>query len=78
MQRVFNLMAFASFVFTGSFVGILFFSIYQQDRWEKEAVDRLGAGVKAKIEAQLNEKFEGKLDGIKNAMPTKTGPAMPF
>ena len=78
MQRVFNAMAFASFVFTSTFVGIIFFSIYQLDRWEKEAVDRLGAGVQEKIQSELNKKIDGKLDGIKDGLPMKTGPALPF
>jgi len=78
MQRVFNAMAFASFVFTSTFVGVLFFSIYQLDRWEKEAVERLGAGVQEKIQAELNKKIDGKLDGIKGGLPMKTGPALPF
>jgi len=78
MQRVFNAMAFASFVFTSTFVGVLFFSIYQLDRWEKEAVERLGAGVQEKIQSELNKKIDGKLDGIKGGLPMNTGPALPF
>jgi len=67
MQRIFNLMAFVSFVVTGTFVGILFFSIYQLDRWEKEAVERLGAGVKADIQKQLDEKLKLPVNGTPGA-----------
>jgi hypothetical protein len=67
MQRIFNLMAFASFVVTGTFVGILFFSIYQLDRLEKEAVERLGAGVKADIQKQLDEKLKLPVNGTPGA-----------
>jgi len=78
MQRIFNLMAFASFVCVSAFVGISFYAVYQLDSWEKQAAERLTKGVKEKVEAELSEKLEGKLDGIKKAMPTTTGPALPF
>ena len=67
MQRIFNLMAFASFIVTGTFVGILFFSIYQLDRWEKEAVERLGAGVKPDIQKQLDKKLKPPINGTPGA-----------
>ena len=78
MQRMFNLMAFVSFLFVSTFVGVSFFALYQLDSWEKQAAERLTKGVKEKVEAELSEKLEGKLDGIKKAMPTTTGPALPF
>jgi len=67
MQRIFNLMAFASFVCVSAFVGISFYAVYQLDSWEKEAAKRLTDGVKADIQKQLDDKLKPPINGTPGA-----------
>lgn len=78
MQRIFNLMAFVGFVLSGSMTAALFISYLQMDSIQKAAVRRITSDITGAVEKELSEKLDGKFDGMMNALPKTTGPAVPF
>ena len=78
MQKIFNLMALGGFLLSGSMTAALVISYLQMDTIQKAAVKRITSEISGAVEKELGDKLDGKLDGIKNAMPTTTGPAVPF
>ena len=74
MQKIFNLMAFAGFLMSGSMTAALVISYMQMDTIQKAAVKRITSEISGAVEKQLNDKLDGKLD----VLPTTTGPAVPF
>jgi len=78
MKLLFNVMAITGFALSASIVGVLAVAYTQFDSIKGKVTKGITAEVTKAVTDQLTKQLDGKFDGMVDALPQKTGPAMPF
>ena len=78
MKLLFNVMAITGFALSASIVGVLAVAYTQLDSIKGKVTKGITAEVTKAVTDQLTKQLDGKFDGMVDALPQKTGPAMPF
>ena len=78
MRLLINTMAIAGFAMSTSVVAAAAIFWSQFESIKKNAIDNVTKQAVESVTQQLTKQLDGKFDGMVDALPKKTGPAMPF
>jgi len=78
MQNVFNALALLSFVMSGALVGGSYYAFSKLPELKQQAIDEAKALVGELVSGAVTDAMPGQVKEMIPALPTETGPALPF
>ena len=78
MQRVFNMLAGVSFAMSGVLVGMSFYAVSKFPEMKQQAIDEAKALVGELVSGAVTDAMPSQVKELIPALPTETGPALPF
>tara|TARA_R100000005_G_scaffold84334_1_gene52453 strand:+ start:490 stop:726 length:237 start_codon:yes stop_codon:yes gene_type:complete len=78
MKLLFNVMAMTGFALSAAMLAVLAVAYTQFDSIKGRVTKSITAEVTKAVTEQLTKQLDGKFDGMVDALPKKTGPALPF
>ncbi len=78
MQKVFNLLSVRSFAMSGALVGTGFYAFSKLPELKQQAIDEAKALVGELVSGAVTDAMPSQVKELIPALPTETGPALPF
>ena len=78
MQNVFNALALLSFAMSGALVGGSYYAFSKLPELKQQAIDEAKALVGELVSGAVTDAMPGQVKEMIPALPTETGPALPF
>lgn len=78
MQKVFNLLSVLSFATSGALVGTGFYAFSKLPELKQQAMDEAKALVAELVSGAVTDAMPSQVKELIPALPTETGPALPF
>jgi len=78
MQKVFNVISVLSFAMSGALVGTSFYAVSKLPELKQQAIDQAKALVGELVSGAVTDAMPGQVKEMIPALPTETGPALPF
>jgi hypothetical protein len=78
MQKVFNLLSVLSFAMSGALVGTGFYAFSKLPELKQQAIDEAKALVGELVSGAVTDAMPSQVKELIPALPTETGPALPF
>jgi len=78
MQKVFNTLAAVSFAMSGALVGMSFYAVSKFPEMKQQAINEAKTLVGELVSGAVTGAMPGQVKEMIPALPTETGPALPF
>ena len=78
MQKLFNGLAVLSFAMSGALVGTSFYAVSKLPELKQQAIDEAKALVGELVSGAVSDAMPSQVKELIPALPTETGPALPF
>ena len=78
MQNVFNALALLSFAMSGALVGGSYYAFSKLPELKQQAIDEAKTLVGELVSGAVTDAMPGQVKEMIPALPTETGPALPF
>ena len=78
MQGIFNTLALLSFAMSGALVGTGFYAFSKLPELKEKAIDEAKALVGELVSGAVTDAMPSQVKELIPALPTETGPALPF
>ena len=78
MQKIFNTLAVLSFAMSGALVGGSYYAFSKLPELKQQAIDEAKALVGELVSGAVTDAMPGQVKELIPALPTETGPALPF
>ena len=78
MQKVFNVLAVLSFAMSGALVGGSYYAFSKLPGLKQQAIEEAKALVGELVSGAVTDAMPGQVKEMIPALPTETGPALPF
>ena len=78
MQGLFNTLALLSFAMSGALVGTGFYAFSKLPELKQQAIDEAKALVGELVSGAVTDAMPSQVKELIPALPTETGPALPF
>lgn len=78
MQKVFNALAVLSFAMSGALVGGSYYAFSKLPELKQQAIDEAKTLVGELVSGAVTDAMPGQVKEMIPALPTETGPALPF
>ena len=78
MQKIFNALAVLSFAMSGALVGTSFYAVSKLPEMKQQAIDQAKALVGELVSGAVTDAMPSQVKELIPALPTETGPALPF
>ena len=78
MQKLFNGLAVLSFAMSGALVGTGFYAFSKLPELKQQAIDEAKALVGEVVSGAVTDAMPSQVKELIPALPTETGPALPF
>ena len=78
MQKLFNGLAVLSFAMSGALVGTGFYAFSKLPELKQQAIDEAKALVGELVSGAVTDAMPSQVKELIPALPTETGPALPF
>lgn len=78
MQKVFNMLAGVSFAMSGVLVGMSLYAVSKFPEMKQQAIDEAKALVGELVSGAVTDAMPSQVKEMIPALPTETGPALPF
>ncbi len=78
MQKIINTLAVLSFAMSGALVGTSFYAFSKLPEIKEKAIDEAKALVGELVSGAVTDAMPSQVKEMMPALPTQTGPALPF
>tara|TARA_R110000824_G_scaffold345220_1_gene531890 strand:- start:48 stop:284 length:237 start_codon:yes stop_codon:yes gene_type:complete len=78
MQKIFNALAVLSFAMSGALVGGSYYAFSKLPELKQQAIDEAKALVGELVSGAVTDAMPSQVKELIPALPTETGPALPF
>ena len=78
MQKIFNTLAVLSFAMSGALVGGSYYAFSKLPELKQQAIDEAKTLVGELVSGAVTDAMPGQVKEMIPALPTETGPALPF